>query len=303
MTRRGWLLFFGMGLIWGIPYLLIKVAVTDLNPVTLVFFRTTLGALLLLPLAAARGGLAPLLPRWKFVLAYTLAEVALPWVLLADAERHLTSSLTGLLVAAVPFVGVILSWLTGAADRFDARRLIGLIVGFIGVAALVGLDVSGSDLTAVGEVGLVAIGYAVGPFIIARRLSDLPGMGVVAVSLTLPAIAYAPFALYHLPRAMPSVEVLLAVAVLGVVCTAIAFLVFFALIAEVGSVRATMITYVNPAVALVLGVILLRERFTLGAALGFGLILAGLFLATRKPRATQSAAADETLAEAGGARP
>jgi len=161
MTRRGWILFLSMGLIWGIPYLLIKVAVGDLNPITLVFLRTLLGAVLLLPLAAARGGLRPLLPRWKFVVAYTLAEVALPWVLLSDAERHLTSSLTGLLIAAVPFVGVILSWLTGAADRFDARRLAGLVIGFVGVAALVGLNVSGSDVTAVGELGLVAIGYAV----------------------------------------------------------------------------------------------------------------------------------------------
>ena len=286
MTRRGWILFVAMGLIWGIPYLLIKVAVSDLNPVTLVFFRTTLGALLLVPLAAARGGLAPLLPRWKTVIAYTLAEVALPWVLLSDAERHLTSSLTGLLLAAVPFVGVVLSRLTGATDRFDARRLMGLVIGFVGVAALVGLNVSGSDLTAVGEVGLVAIGYAVGPMIIARRLSDVPGIGVVAISLTLPAIAYAPLALLHLPPTMPSPEVLLAIAILGVVCTAVAFLVFFALIAEVGSVRATMITYVNPAVALGLGVVLLHEPFTVGAALGFLLILVGLFLATRRRRAT-----------------
>lgn len=298
------MLFLSMGLIWGIPYLLIKVAVADLSPITLVFFRTSLGAVLLLPLAAARNGLRPLLPLWKFVIAYTLAEVALPWVLLSDAERHLTSSLTGLLIAAVPFVGVILSWITGAADRFDARRVIGLVIGFVGVAALVGLNVSGSDVTAIGELGLVAVGYALGPFIIAQRFSDIPGIGVVAISLVLPAIAYAPFALYHLPAARPSAEVLLAVAVLGVVCTAIAFLVFFALIAEVGSVRATMITYVNPAVALALGVVLLREPFTVGAALGFALILAGLFLATRKPRPRLLSGAEEgTPAEAGGGRP
>jgi drug/metabolite transporter (DMT)-like permease len=223
------------------------------------------------------------------VIAYTLAEVALPWVLLSDAERHLTSSLTGLLIAAVPFVGVILSWMTGATDRFDARRLAGLVIGFLGVAALVGLNVSGSDVTAIGELSLVAIGYAVGPMIIARRLSDVPGMGVVAISLTLPAIAYAPFALLHLPGSMPSLDVLLAIAVLGVVCTAVAFLVFFALIAEVGSVRATMITYINPAVALGLGVVLLHEPFTVRAALGFLLILAGLFLATRRPRVATEA--------------
>jgi drug/metabolite transporter (DMT)-like permease len=285
MTRRGWALFAAMCLIWGIPYLLIKVAVGSLSPVTLVFFRTLIGGLLLLPLAAARGSLRPLLPRWKFVVAYTVAEVALPWLLLSDAERRLTSSLTGLLLAAVPFVGVVLSWLTGAADRFDARRLFGLVVGFVGVAALVGLNVSGSDLTAVGEVGLVAVGYAVGPMIISRRLSDVPGIGVVAVSLILPAIAYAPLALTRLPAAMPPIQVLLSVAVLGVVCTAVAFLVFFALIAEVGSVRATMITYVNPAVALALGVALLHEPFTFGAVLGFVLILCGLFLATRRARA------------------
>jgi drug/metabolite transporter (DMT)-like permease len=289
MTRRGWTLFLSMSLIWGIPYLLIKVAVGDLNPITLVFFRTLLGAVLLLPLAAARGGLRPLLPSWKFVLAYTLAEVALPWVLLSDAERHLTSSLTGLLIAAVPFVGVILSWITGAADRFDARRLAGLVIGFLGVAALVGLNVTGGDATAIAELSLVAIGYAVGPMIIARRLSDIPGIGVVAISLTLPAIVYSPFALLHLPRTMPSLGVLLAIAILGVVCTAVAFLVFFALIAEVGSVRATMITYVNPAVALGLGVALLHEPFTVGAALGFLLILAGLFLATRRPRVATEA--------------
>jgi len=155
------------------------------------------------------------------------------------------------------------------------------VVGVFGVAALVGLNVSGSDLTAVAELALVAIGYAVGPLIIARWLSDVPAIGVVAVSLTLPAIAYAPLALTHLPGQMPSVQVLGAVVILGVVCTAVAFLVFFALIAETGSVRATMITYVNPAVALVLGVVLLREPFTVGAGLGFLLILAGLFLATR----------------------
>ncbi|MDQ6711457.1 MAG: DMT family transporter, partial [Candidatus Dormibacteraeota bacterium] len=297
MTRRGWFLFAAMGLIWGIPYLLIKVAVGELSPITLVFFRTALGALLLLPLAAARNGLAPLLPRWRAILAYTVAEVALPWVLLSDAERHLTSSLTGLLIAAVPFVGVLLGWLTGASDRFDARRIVGLVVGFIGVAALVGLNVSGSDLTAVGEVALVAIGYAVGPLIIARRLSDVPGIGVVAVSLTLPAVVYAPLALTHLPNHLPSIQVLGSVAILGVVCTAVAFLVFFALIGETGSVRATMITYINPAVALALGVILLREPFTLGAAIGFILILAGLVLATRAARSPGAARQlDERLA-------
>jgi drug/metabolite transporter (DMT)-like permease len=286
-----------MCLIWGIPYLLIKVAVSDLSPVTLVFLRTGIGAVLLIPLAAARGSLSPLLPHWRWILLYTVAEVALPWLLLADAERRLSSSLTGLLIAAVPFVGVLLGRLTGADDRFDARRLLGLIVGFLGVTALVGLNVSARDLGAVGEVGLVAVGYAVGPMIVARRLAHVPGLGVVAVSLAVPAVAYAPLGLAHLPASFPPERVLVAVGLLGVVCTAIAFLLFFALIAEVGSVRATVITYVNPAVALALGVALLGEALTVGAGVGFALILLGLFLATRRGPGAVSAGPESRVDE------
>jgi len=218
--------------------------------------------------------------------AYTAAEVALPWVLLSDAERRLPSSLTGLLVAAVPLIGVLLARLSGSDERCGGRRLLGLLLGLAGVAALVGLDVSGSNLGAVGEVGLVALGYAIGPMIIARRLSGVPALGVVAASLALTAVIYAPFGLAQMPSALPSPRVLGAVGVLALVCTAVAFLLFFALIGEVGPVRATVITYFNPAVALVLGVVLLREAFTLGAGAGFLLILLGSFLATRRgPRA------------------
>ncbi len=304
MTRRGWALFVAMCLIWGIPYLLIKVAVSDLSPVTLVFFRTAIGACLLVPLAAARGNFSPLLPHWRAILVYTIVEVGLPWFLLADAERRLSSSLTGLLIAAVPFVGVLVGRLTGAEDRFDARRLFGLAVGFIGVGALVGLNVSARDFGAVGEVGLVAVGYAIGPMIISRRLSHLPALGVVAASLALPALAYAPLGLTPLPAAVPPVPVLVSVGLLAVVCTAIAFLLFFALIAEVGPVRATVITYVNPAVALALGVILLGEPFTVGAVVGFILILLGLFLATRRSARVASVEVahdpDEQVADASG---
>jgi drug/metabolite transporter (DMT)-like permease len=293
VSRRGWALFAAMCVIWGIPYLLIKVAVGELNPITLVFFRTAIGAVLLIPIAAARGSLRPLLPHWGWILVYTVVEVALPWVLLSDAERRLTSSLTGLLVAAVPFVGVILGLLTGAEERFGPRRLLGLAVGFVGVAALVGLNVSFRDFGAVGEVGLVALGYALGPLIISRRLSQLPGLGVIAVSLALPALAYAPLGLSQMPSHIPSAGVLVSVGLLGVVCTALAFLLFFALIAEVGPVRATIITYVNPAVALALGVALLGEPFTVGDGVGFVLILLGLFLATRRAARPASVALED----------
>ena len=276
-----------MGLIWGIPYLFIKIAVGELTPASLVLLRTVIGTALLLPLAAGRNNLTPLLPQWKWILVYTFVEVAAPWFLLSDAERRLSSSLTGLLIAAVPFFAAILAWITGGQDdRPDRRRVIGLIIGFVGVATLVGLDVSGGDLAAIGEVGLVALGYAAGATIIARRLSNLPVLGVIAASLALTALVYAPAGLAQLPVRLPSAPVVLAVAVLGAVCTALAFVLFFALIAEVGSARATVITYVNPAVALALGVLLLGEPLTLGIGLGFVLIVLGSVLATRRSAST-----------------
>ncbi len=303
MTRRGWLLFAVMGVIWGVPYLLIKVAVADLSPASLVFLRTATAALLLLPLAAARGAITPLRVRWRWVLLYTIVEVAVPWMLLADAERHITSSLAGLLVAAVPFIGALLALLTGGDDRLDARRLAGLLIGFFGVATLVGFDVSGGSLVAVAEIAVVTVGYALGPMIIARRLGGVPAVGAVTASLVLTAIAYAPVGVLQLPRHAPSVAVVLAIAGLGVVCTAVGFVLFFALIAEVGPVRATVITYVNPAVALALGVIILGEPFTVGAAAGFVLILLGMFLATgrsaARSRARRAAQPEQEAVSAG----
>lgn len=271
-----------MSFIWGIPYLFIKIAVAELTPASLVFLRCAIGAALLLPIAAARNDLKPLLPHWKWIAVYTFVEVAAPWFLLSDAERRISSSLSGLLIALVPSIGAILAWATGSDDRLDARRIAGLGLGFLGVAALVGLDVSAGDIGAVAEVALVALGYALGALIIARKLSGLPLFGVVAASLTLTLIAYAPVGIAQLPSTLPSPQVIFAVAVLGVVCTALAFLIFFPLIAEVGAARATVITYVNPAVALALGVAFLHEPLTVGIVLGFVLIVFGSVLATRR---------------------
>ena len=284
MTRRGWLLFITMCVVWGIPYLLIKVAVGSLSPVTLVFLRTAIGTVLLLPLALRRATLAALLRHRWTVLVYTVVEVAVPWLLLSDAERRLSSSLSGLLIAAVPLIGALLVWLTADADRLDTRRVAGLVVGFAGVAALLGLDGGGAEVGAVAEVAGVAVGYAIGPQIIARRLGDVPALGVVTASLLITAILCLPLAVTRLPASMPDRGVIASVSILAVVCTALGFLVFFALIASVGAVRATVITYVNPAVAVLLGVVLLHESFTAGTAAGFALILLGCFLATRPTR-------------------
>lgn len=280
MTRRGWVLFLLMAVIWGIPYLLIKIAVGELTPATLVFFRTLIGGAILLPLAA-RAGLRQLLPYWKPIVAYTFVEVAAPWILLADAERRISSSLAGLLIAGVPLVGAMLAWVMRSDDRLDSRRLAGLGIGLLGVAILAGLEVSG-DLWAAVEVGLVTVGYAIGPMIIARRLTAAPAVGVVWASLALTAIVYAPLALVERPAALPSLAAILSLAGLGVVCTAVAFLLFFALIAEVGPIRATVITYFNPAVALALGIAVLGEPLTPGIVLGSILIAFGSYLATRR---------------------
>jgi drug/metabolite transporter (DMT)-like permease len=280
-----------MCLIWGIPYLLIKIAVGELTPASLVFLRTAIGAALLLPIAAARKDLGPLLPHWKWIVAYTFVEVAAPWFLLSDAEQRISSSLSGLLIALVPSIGAILAWATGTDDRLDLRRIAGLGLGFLGVAALVGLDVGAGDIGAIGEVALVALGYALGALIISRKLQRLPLFGVVAASLALTMVAYAPVGIAQLPGALPSPQVVAAVTILGVVCTALAFLVFFPLVAEVGAARATVITYVNPAVALALGVALLREPLTLGIAIGFVLIVLGSVLATRRTAPAKSSVA------------
>jgi drug/metabolite transporter (DMT)-like permease len=280
MSRRGALLFAAMCVIWGIPYLLIRVAVRELAPVTLVFLRTGIAALMLAPVAVLRGELRPLLGRWKPLLAYTAVEVAIPWVLLARAETKLTSSLTGLLIAAVPLVGALIVSLTGERERLGGRRWLGLLVGIGGVAALVGLNVGQVDVVALIEIGLVSVGYAIGPIILSRYLDDLSALAVVAASLVLTALVYAPFAAVRRPSRWPSAHALESVVGLATICTALAFLVFFALIAEVGPVRATVITYINPAVAALLGVTLLGERLTTGMVVGFALVLSGCVLAT-----------------------
>jgi drug/metabolite transporter (DMT)-like permease len=209
-------------------------------------------------------------------------------LLLGNAKQHLPSSLTGLLVAAVPLVGVVAGRLTGTGDHVDARRWAGLLLGLLGVGVLVGLDLGSVSGLALVEVGLVAIGYATAPMIMARQLSDLPRFPVVSAALLLSAVAWAPYGLTHWPRHVAATGVA-SIVVLGLVCTALAFVLFFALIAEIGPNRATVITYVNPAVAVALGLLLLNEQFTAGMAIGFPLILIGSVLAARTSRTASPA--------------
>lgn len=282
MSRRAVLLFVGLSLAWGIPYLLIKIAVEELSPLTLVFARTALAALLLLPVALARGWVVPVLRRWPRLLAFTAVEITVPWLLLARAEQQLTSSLTGLLVAAVPLAGVGVALATGRHERLGRAGVLGLALGILGVALLGGVDVRGSQWSAVGQMAIVVVGYAWGAALLSRWFADLPGPGVVAVSLTAAAVVYLPFALPGLPSSLPSVRVSVAVVLLAVICTAAAFLLLVALVGEIGPVRATTITYVNPAVAVVAGAVVLGERLTVWTAAGFAFVVAGSVLVNRR---------------------
>ncbi|WP_406268181.1 DMT family transporter [Nocardia sp. NBC_00881] len=282
MTRRGWALFLVMGVIWGVPYAMIRIAVQDLDPIVVAFGRTLIGGLLLLPIALYTKALAPVFRRWRPLLLYTLVEITGPWFLIGYAETTLHSSTVGLLIAAVPLIAMVIVTKLGH-ERFDARRVAGLMVGFAGVAALVGLDIDLSNPAAVGAIGLTTIGYAVGPIFIDRALADLPPMGVVTGSLLLAAAIYAPFTGWVWPSHITA-DSAWSVLGLAVICTASAFLFFFALIAEVGPARATVVTYINPAVAILLGVTALDEPLTAGMMIGFPLVVLGSIFGTARSR-------------------
>jgi drug/metabolite transporter (DMT)-like permease len=289
MSRRGWVLFGVMSVIWGIPYLFIKIALEGVSAPFLVFARTAIAAVILLPIALRRGMVRPALRSWRLLLVFAALEIGGPWLLLNDAEQHISSSLAGLLIAAVPLIATLVTWRLGDHAALDPKRLLGLLVGMGGVAAVVGLDVGEASWVRMGEVLLVALGYAVAPIIADRKLKDVPTLAVIALSLTAVAIAYLPAAVVSHPHGWPRGSVIGAILTLGLVCTASAFLLFFALIAEAGPVRATVITFINPAVAVLLGMAVLNERFTVGIAVGFPLVLAGSWLSTRKTGGAGSA--------------
>jgi drug/metabolite transporter (DMT)-like permease len=283
MSTRGWLAFAAMSSIWGVPYLFIKIAIDGgTPPADVAWVRVTLAAVVLLALAARAGSLSSLRGRLRWVLAYGIAEIAIPFPLISYGERHLPSSLAAILIAAVPLMIAVLAWRLDASERPTARRLVGLLVGFAGVVALVGLDVSRQHDELLGAVAVLvaAMGYAVGPFLLKRGLIDLDPRATMGASLALASLVLAPLALATAPSAWPSTGALLSMVVLGLLCTALAFVIFNTLIAEAGPGRASVITYINPVVAVFLGVTLLGERPGAGAVAGLLLILAGSWLST-----------------------
>jgi drug/metabolite transporter (DMT)-like permease len=283
MSRRAWIAFAAISLIWGVPYLLIRIAVRHgVPPGTLAWSRVTLAAVLLLALAWRAGTLGTLRGRWRWLLAYAVAEVSIPFPLIGLGEERVSSSLAAIVIASVPLIGAVLAIRYDRSERPTPIRALGLAIGFGGVISLVGIDVAGSgrELAGTGMILLAAVGYAIGPMLIKHRLADLDPRATIGASLAIAAVLLAPAVALDPPRAVPGAGAIAAVVILGLLCTAAAFVIFMVLIREAGTSRATVITYVNPVIAVALGVSLLGERPGAGAVAGLLLILAGSWLST-----------------------
>ena len=274
--------FASLCVIWGLPYFFIKLALTEVSPLGVAWARITLGAAVLLPVAWKRGSLRGIGSHKRTILAFSFAELIIPFIFISFGERWVSSSLTGILIATVPLVVILLSPLFGVRERLSARRLFGLVVGLAGVVTLLGLDAVDGLLgwLGVGFVMIATVCYATGALMVQRHLRDVDELGAVAASLGVATLILLPAAIWATPAAMPSMLVLTSLVVLGVVCSALALSLFFFLIAQIGAARAAVITYVNPAVAALLGVMVLHEPFGPGAVLGLALILLGSWLAT-----------------------
>ena len=283
MTRKGWLLFTAMSVFWGIPYLFIKLAVRELDPTVVVFARVGIAAAVLLPVAAYRRVLRQLRERWLAIAAIACVQIAGPFLLISYGEQHITSSLTSLLIAADPLLVVLFALRFDPGERVSGLRLVGLLIGMGGVVTLLGLDVGGDEQRVIGAVLvlLAAAGYAAGALLIKRpTIAALPSLGVVTVECVTATIVLLPLAVTRFPSKIPDMEVIASLLVLGLICTALAYLIFFALVAEVGASRGTVITYVNPAVSIFLGVTLLGESLNAAIVVGFLLIIVGSWLST-----------------------
>ncbi len=289
MSRKGLFLFLACGIAWGIPYFFIKVAASDFSPAMIILSRVLLGALVLTPVAIKRGAFVPALRAWKVSLAFALFEMAGPWWLVTTAEKgHISSGLAGLLIATVPFFAMAVTfYYLGDKSAVHKKNILGLAIGFVGIFLLVGIDAftQNLELVWVGAIILAAVGYAIAPAIAAKEAPNVERIGVIAVSMIFVAVIYVvPAILNPLAEGVttPKWESWVSLAVLGVVCSAVAFVLFFDLMKEIGLSRASLITYVNTAVAILLGILFASEPFTIGMWVGFPLVAAGSFLASRR---------------------
>jgi drug/metabolite transporter (DMT)-like permease len=291
LSTRNWLTFAALGLIWGLPYFLIKIVVQEVHPFMLAWARLAIAALILLPIAWQRGALRGLMAHSGALFAFAVLEFVIPFSAISFGERWISSSTTGILIATVPIAVVLLSRFFGLQEPLGVRRLSGLLIGFAGVIALVGFGpITGlRGWAGVGCMLLATTGYALGPLIIQRYMRGMSPLGPMSVSIGMAALVLLPTALATWPSVMPSMPVVWSILALGAICTAVAMLLMFYLIKSAGASRASLITYVNPAVAALLGVGILHERLGIGGLLAFALILLGTWQANRggvaKPQA------------------
>ncbi len=283
MSARTWLLFAAVSVIWGIPYLFIKVAVdADVPPAFVAWSRVALGAVVLIPIALKRGALRGLEEHRLAIAAYAACEIAVPFTLIAVGEEYVDSSLAAILVASMPLMVGLLSVRFLPEDRPTGLRLVGLFIGLGGVVALLGIDIAGEsdELLGASLILVAALSYAAATIIIKRGLAQLDPLGPIAAGLAIATVALLPLAIAAPPTEVPSGDALWSIGVLGVVCTALGLLLFFQLIAQAGPSRASVITYVNPVVAVLLGVLLLDEVLGAVPIAGLALILIGSWLST-----------------------
>ncbi len=286
MTWRAWATFAALCAIWGLPYFFIKLALQDFSPVCVAWGRITLAAIVLVPIAWRRGSLQRAFAHKWAVTAFAVAELVIPFSLIAMGEQWISSSLAGILIATVPLSVVVIAPLFGVKERLGALRIAGLAIGFCGVVAIVGLDTGHGPMLWAGVMCIMisVAGYAIGPLVVERWLSDVDELGAVAASLVVASVLLLPIAAFTAPDHVPSALSLTAVAALGILCTALALYLYFYLINEAGAARASVVAYINPAVAAVIGVLVLKEPFGIGAAVGLAMILFGSWLATGKSK-------------------
>lgn len=285
MSRKGWLLFALIGALWGVPYLFMKVAVTELSTPMIVFSRLFIGALLLLPIAIRSGSLKKIRPYLPYIGLYAILEMVIPWSLITNAQRDLSSGVVALLVATVPIWATLFAHHTGDATAAHRTRIIGIAIGLVGIAFLVGIE-SWNDFTnlrSLVQVLIASVSYAWAVNMVTRKVEGISGVAINGVAMAFSALIFAPFAFLNRPTVSVSSEVIFATLGLGVLCSGLAFWVFFIVLDEIGPARASLVVYPNTAVAVVLGIILLNENPTFGVLLGLPLVLIGSYFASRRP--------------------
>lgn len=285
MSRRGWFLFSLVGLLWGVPYLFMKVALEELSTPMIVFSRLVIGVSFLVPLALREGTLKGAFKYWRYIALYAVLEMVIPWTLITNSQRSLSSGVVALLVATVPIWATLFAHHSGDSTAAHRTRIFGIVIGLVGIALIVGIE-SISDFTnfiALAQILIAAASYAWAVNMITRKAPGVSGVAINGIAMTISGAIFAPFAIQSWPSQTPSTNVILATVGLGVICSGLAFWVFFLVLAEIGPARASLVVYPNTAVAVILGILILREEITLALAIGLPLVLAGSYLASRKP--------------------